>query len=142
MTNQNETKKGTKEQYEQYDQARKELEAAQEKFYTAGEEAVKFLEFATSYKIQKEMAMHLGWNPGRMDLYSDKDLLEINPALTDLRGIFINAIPRPMIPYYSELSQVMQKHLSGALANQTSAKEALKSADSEMHAVINRYQGE
>lgn len=103
-------------------------------------ESVRLLCFLTSYEVQKKMALHLGWNPGRKDVYGDPDVLERMPHFRKLRTVFENARPRPILPYYSQLSEILQRHLSAALSGKSSPGEALATAQREMQAVASRYQ--
>ncbi len=104
------------------------------------DEAVKFLSYLTSYETQKDMVLKLGWNPGREDLYSDKVILQAAPHLQELRPVFVNAIPRPLVPYYSEISQVLQKQLNASIAGQIKPEDALENADREITGIIATYE--
>ncbi|KAF1081869.1 MAG: hypothetical protein GQF41_1509 [Candidatus Rifleibacterium amylolyticum] len=48
-------------------------------------------------------------------------------------------MPRPIIPYYSNVSQILQKHVSATLANRATAEESLKNAQSEVQEMIKSY---
>ena len=109
------------------------------RFSDAKPESVKFPCFLTSYGTQKDLALALGWNPGRQDVYSDPVLLRKNPHLGQLRGVFERARPRPLLPYYSQLSEILQRRLNAALAGTSTPAEALSEARREMQAVVTRY---
>ena len=109
------------------------------RFSDAKPESVKFLCYLTSYETQRDLALHLGWNPGRRDVYAAPELLAKNPHLPALRAVFENARPRPLLPYYSRLSEILQRHLSAALAGTSTPEEALSAAGREMQAVVTRY---
>jgi multiple sugar transport system substrate-binding protein len=111
------------------------------RFSDRKEDAVRFLTYITSREVQKELAMALGWNPGRPDVYADEELHEKYGALASLRGIFEHAVPRPTVPYYSEISLVLQRHLNAALAGRTEVKQALEEAQKEIEAIVERYAG-
>ncbi|MGD8399623.1 MAG: ABC transporter substrate-binding protein [Bacillota bacterium] len=98
--------------------------------------AVAFLKYLTSYEIQKKLPLKLGWNPGREDVYLDQDLKTAAPHLHRFKTVFIHAIPRPQVPYYSQLSQIMQKHFNAALAGKETPHEAIAKTDAEIKAVI------
>ncbi|MEW6720252.1 MAG: ABC transporter substrate-binding protein [Thermodesulfobacteriota bacterium] len=108
-------------------------------FSDAKPESVKFLCYLASYDTQRDLALQLGWNPGRRDLYSDPELLARNPHLGTLRAVFENARPRPLLPYYGRLSEILQRHLNAALSGTSGPEEALSDAEREMQAVITRY---
>jgi len=111
------------------------------RFSDRKEDAARFIEYATSYEVQKRLAMDLGWNPGREDVYSDTVLQEQYPVIGELREVFTKAVPRPQVPYYSELSTALQRHLNAALAGTIPPKEALDQAQEEVEAVVDRYEG-
>ncbi len=98
-----------------------------------------FIKFVESYQEQKNFAIHLGWNPGRTDVYNDPDVLKAAPYLKSLRAVFENAIPRPVVPYYPQLSKIIQKYVNAALAGEMSPQEALNKAQSEAEALVKQY---
>ncbi len=101
--------------------------------------AKKFVKFVTSSTSQKEMVLNLGWNPGRQDLYSDREVLHKAPHFRELKVVFQKSQPRPLVPYYSQISAIAQKHINAVLANKTSARESLANADKEIKALLSRY---
>jgi len=103
-------------------------------------EAWEFLKFIVSKETQKKMVLELGWNPGRQDLYDDPDVLEKLPHLKQLKAVFQKTIPRPFVPYYSQISEVLQKHVNAVLADSLEASEGLRQAESEIQAIVDRYQ--
>ncbi len=109
-------------------------------FTDVPEQAAAFLRYITSYDVQKEMTLNLGWNPGRIDIYDDPQIMETLPHLVELKPVFENAVPRPIVPYYAEISQALQEHLNAALAGQTSPEDALKQADRAITAIISTYE--
>ncbi len=111
------------------------------RFSDAIPESVRLLCFLASYETQKKLALHLGWNPGRRDVYGDPDVLSRMPHFRDLKEVFENARPRPILPYYTQLSEILQRHLSAALSRRATPEEALAAAEREMQAVVSRYRG-
>jgi len=109
------------------------------KFSDVKPQAAALIKYLTSSKVQKQLSLKLGWNPGRIDVYEDSEVLAANPALKDLKQVFNNAVPRPIIPYYSNVSQILQKHISAALANRTPPQESLKSAQNEVLELMKSY---
>jgi multiple sugar transport system substrate-binding protein len=93
----------------------------------------------TSYAVQKRLALRLAWNPGRKDVYADPDVLAEMPHFRQLRSVFENARPRPLLPYYTQLSEILQRRLSAVLAGRSSPEEALAAAQEEIDALLLRY---
>jgi len=111
------------------------------RFSDAKKESYRLLCFLTSYEVQKKMALHLGWNPGRMDVYDDSEILERIPHFRKRRTAFENARPRPIVPYYTQLSEILQRHLNAALSGKSPPGEALATAQKQMEAIVSRYHG-
>ena len=88
------------------------------------------------------VVLELGWNPGRSDLYVDETLLERYPHFGDLKNIFRKARPRPVIPYYMQVSNVLQTYISGTLARNQSPEAALALAQTEIDSLEKRYRKE
>lgn len=109
------------------------------KYSDRPEEAHRLVRFIVSDAVQKELALRLGWNPGRSGVYRDPAVLQWLPYLGTLREIFDNAVARPVLPYYNQVSQVVQRHLNAALAGWVSPEESLRQGQEEIEAVTARY---
>lgn len=108
----------------------------------AREESWKLLRYIVSYRIQKKLALRLGWNPGRRDLYEDPEVLAELPHFGRLREVFDHLLPRPVLPYYTQVSNVIQRRLNAALAGQEPPQEALAAAEAQVRQIVRRYQPE
>jgi len=104
-------------------------------------EALEFLKYILSYEVQKSLAQDLGWNPGRQDIYSDKEVLEELPHFAELKEIFEGATARPTLPYYTQISEVLQRYINAVLAGEMDSEKALAEAEVEAQKIINRYEG-
>ncbi len=102
-------------------------------------EAWKLVEYIVSHNTQKQLALNLGWNPGRVDVYDDPEVLEKMPQLAALRKIFVHALPRPTVPYYSRMSSVLQRNLNAALAGSMTPEDALSDAQKEIESIVQEY---
>jgi multiple sugar transport system substrate-binding protein len=109
------------------------------RFSDAKEAASEFVKYVTSYEVQKKMVLSLGWNPGRRDLYEDDDVLEKLPLLGELSDIFLQARPRPAVPYYTQVSDIAQQWINAVLAGKIEPGEALQNAEKEIAALLDRY---
>jgi multiple sugar transport system substrate-binding protein len=78
--------------------------------------AWRFVEFMTSSRVQKRVALSTGRAPTRAVLYDDRDIVKKIPQLGTLLQTLNNAVPRPTTPVYVPLSNVMQRYFSAALA--------------------------
>ena len=109
------------------------------KYSDAKEDAFKFVEFVTSYQTQKKLAINLGWNPGRRDVYADKDVLEKLPHFAHLGQVFENLRPRPNMPYYTLISETIQRQLSGVLSGKSTPSEALAAAQRRAQDIMDQH---
>ncbi len=109
------------------------------KFSDQPEKAWKFLTYVLSYEIQKKIALNLGWNPGREDVYSDPDVLKELPHMDVIRKAAENSVARPNLPYYTQISEVIQKYVNSAIADRKEPSEALNQAQQEIKAVMDAY---
>jgi len=110
------------------------------KYSDAKSKAFKFLKFVVSYETQKKLGLKLGWNPGRKDVYNDNEVLERLPHLAKLKNVFENALPRPNLPYYTQISEILQHYINAAIAGKLTPEVALSQAEKEAQNVIERYE--
>jgi multiple sugar transport system substrate-binding protein len=109
------------------------------KFSDDKQSAWEFVRYVASYETQKKLALELGWNPGRRKLYEDPEVLRKLPHFAELKEVFENALPRPTVPYYAQLSEIIQQHLNSMLAGSVSPEQALARAEKDAQKVITRY---
>jgi len=105
----------------------------------AKQKSFEFIKFVLSYDTQKKLALKLGWNPARRDVYTDADVIEKLPHFAYLRDVFENLSPRPNLPYYTMISEVIQRHVNSALSDKLTAGQALSAAEKEAGKIIERY---
>ena len=103
-------------------------------------QAIKLIRFITSYDTQKKIMIRMGWNPGRADLYDDPGILKRSPHYRQLKAIMQNAQPRPLLPYYTQVSAIAQRYLNSVLADRMSAANALSAAQHAIDALQRRYE--
>jgi multiple sugar transport system substrate-binding protein len=101
--------------------------------------AWELVEYLCSYETQKQLVLNLGWNPGRTDVYTDSLVLEQLPHLNRLRDVFQYAVARPNVPYYTQISEVIQRNVNGALAGKSDAETALKRMEEETAQITTIY---
>jgi multiple sugar transport system substrate-binding protein len=96
------------------------------KFSGNRDAAWKFIEFATTAKMQKLFHFKKGVIPTRKELFKDKDILEESPHYGELYEVLIRAKPRPVHPRYAEISDILQVNVSAALVGKIPPEEAIK----------------
>jgi trehalose/maltose transport system substrate-binding protein len=103
------------------------------------DDAARFVAYITSKPVQKMLTLRLGWNPGRRDLYDDPEVLARNPYFATLKSIIETARPRPVIPDYIQVSDLIQGPLSAALAGRETPQQALTDAQAAIDRLEHRY---
>ncbi len=102
-------------------------------------EAYAVIEYLTRPAQMLERARAVGEFPARPALYDDPALAAALPAPpADIRRIIEGAVPRPVTPVYTELSQILQIWLHRALTGQAQPAAALRSAARQMRALLKR----
>ena len=101
--------------------------------------ALQFIKYVTSYKVQKNLFTSVGWNPGRKDVYYDKELQKNYPQIKILYNAFKHSVARPVLPYYNEVSDVIQRYVNQCLAGKISASDALNKSQKEIQALEKIY---
>jgi multiple sugar transport system substrate-binding protein len=94
--------------------------------YSKNKEAAwKFIEYLTGYEGQKINSINGGRLPTRLAVYKDPEVLQVNPYYKDLYQNFLYSRPRPVSPYYSAISEIMQINFYKALTEDLSCREAI-----------------
>jgi multiple sugar transport system substrate-binding protein len=88
-------------------------------------EAKEFIEFVTSYDEQRTMLHSVGWNPSRRDLYADPAECAAVSQLQLLGQALEHTVARPSLPYYGQLSDVMQRAINECLSGKREPDDAL-----------------
>jgi multiple sugar transport system substrate-binding protein len=102
-------------------------------------EAFKLVEYIVSRATQKQLVQDLGWNPGRIDIYEDPDIIAEYPHVKVLEQAFTHSVSRPNVPYYTQISEVLQRSLNAALAKKMSPEQALARAQQEIDKIAAAY---
>ncbi len=90
--------------------------------------AKKFVRFLASPQMQLNFALEVGTKPTRLDVYRNPVLRLRQPFIADLYSILLNARPRPVTPFYSQISQILQIEFSAVLSGIRPIPKAMKSA--------------
>ncbi len=97
------------------------------------------IDYLTRPEQMLERAHEVGQFPTRPALYDDPALaraLAVPPA--QARGVIEHAVPRPVTPVYTQLSDILQVDLHRALTRQQQPAAALAHAAAEMQALLDR----
>ncbi|HQF34024.1 MAG TPA: ABC transporter substrate-binding protein [Petrotogaceae bacterium] len=99
------------------------------------EAGVKFAKFLTSEVAQVLRVIVAGNSPTRIDVYTNAAALKANGDLTTYYPIMINAVPRPVTPYYAEITQILQKGFHSVVTNKSKPADAAKQMEAEIKKV-------
>lgn len=105
------------------------------------EAAFAVIDFLTQPEQMLERARIVGQYPTRPDLYQDPRLetvLSVPPG--EIRPIIEGAVPRPVTPVYTQLSEFLQIWLHRALTRQETPERALSAAAVEMRRLLEKVE--
>ena len=100
------------------------------------EAAYEFAKFATSPEQQKYRALNGSFLPTLKDLYDDEELVEKVPVIDLGESAIKNARPRPLSPYYSDMSLVMAEQFNASIKGTKSPEEAARTLDQRLQEIV------
>ena len=100
------------------------------------EEAWEFVKFMTSEESQKIRTLEASLLPTRTSLYTDAEIKETVPVVALGEEALKNANPRPVSPYYSDMSLEMQEQFNASLKGEVSPEEAVKSLQESLTEIV------
>ncbi|MDY6843221.1 MAG: ABC transporter substrate-binding protein [Thermodesulfobacteriota bacterium] len=109
------------------------------RYSDAKESAWDLVRFILSYDTQKKLALHLGWNPSRKDIYDDHEVRKTMPHIETLKRALTHAVARPNIPYYTQISEVLQKYVNAAISGKMLPDKALAQAQRGIEKIEKAY---
>jgi ABC-type glycerol-3-phosphate transport system substrate-binding protein len=97
------------------------------------------IEFLTRPEQMLERARVVGQFPTRFALYDDPALAKaLQVPVAEARVVVEHAVPRPVTPVYTQLSEILQVQLHRALTRQLEPAKALAEAAVEMQRLLDR----
>jgi trehalose/maltose transport system substrate-binding protein len=100
------------------------------------DEAWEFVRFMTSEESQKMQTLLASSLPTLNTLYDDREILEEVPVVALSKEALQNARPRPVSPYYSQMSRTMALQFNSVLTGAASPGEAVETLQSELQQII------
>jgi multiple sugar transport system substrate-binding protein len=97
--------------------------------------AVEFTKFATNQENAKEMVGLTSNAPAWTALYDDPDLVKKLPYLPVLKQGLLTAKPRPVTPYYQEVTTAIQEDAYAALQGQKSPDQAVNDMTTKLNEI-------
>jgi len=99
-------------------------------------EALKFVLFATSAKMQKAKALETGYPPTRKSVYLDPEVVKKYRWFPVQLEALMTSKPRPRIPVWAEVEATLGLYLSKALIGELTPEEALNAAATEIAEIL------
>jgi multiple sugar transport system substrate-binding protein len=97
--------------------------------------AVEFAKFATNQENAKEMVGLTGNAPAWPALYDDPELVEKYAFLPTLKEGMQTAKPRPVTPYYQEVTTAIQEDAYAALQGQKTPEQAINDMTTKLNEI-------
>jgi multiple sugar transport system substrate-binding protein len=98
--------------------------------------AYEFVEFATAPEQQRFRALNGSFLPTLEALYDNRKILEKVPVIALGKEAIKNARPRPLSPYYSDMSLKMAEQFNASLKGAKSPEEAIRTLDRERQGIV------
>ena len=95
-----------------------------------------FIKFMLQPEAQKKLAINASLTGTLESIYTDSDVLAKQPLFQKLGPILKNALPRPVSPKYSDVSDTIQRNIYQALKKQVSVSAALSSLAQDLQSVV------
>src|SRR5262249_31246952 len=93
--------------------------------------AKRFLKFAAGFETQKNFILNSGFVPARRSVFQDEEVVKSFPFFQQLYAVEQRGVPRPPVPQYAAVSDILQRYASAAISDRLSPKEALERAARE-----------
>ncbi len=98
----------------------------------------KFIQYQLSSPSQKTIAIQLSLTATLKSIYTDPEVLAKNPFFSKLFPVFQTAQPRPVSPFYPDITIAIQQRVHAALIKQSSPADALSGLQSDLQAIVNK----
>jgi len=97
-----------------------------------------FIEFMSAPEQQKTFALESARLPTLRSLYEDSEVLDGLPVANLGREALESARPRPVSPYYSDMSLVMAEQFNASLKGDKPVEEALGDLQTELQNIVDQ----
>ena len=97
-----------------------------------------FIQHQLAEPTQKALAVKLSLTSTLLSIYDDADVLKANPFFAKLKPVFQTAQPRPVTPFYPDVSNAIQVRVHNALTGQATPSAALAALESDLQAIVSK----
>jgi multiple sugar transport system substrate-binding protein len=96
------------------------------------EEAWEFIKFMTSKKVREMFTVDASNMPPERQYYEDKKLIKEQPLLEVAKAAIASTKPRPVHPYYSDMSLRMAEEFNEAVKGEVTPESAIETLQRQM----------
>ena len=100
-----------------------------------------FIEFLSAPEQQRLRALEGSYLPTRSALYDDPEIRDTVPVVALAKQALQHTLPRPVSPFYSDMSLEMQEQFNVSLKGDVPPEEAARALKSELENIIQQGQG-
>jgi multiple sugar transport system substrate-binding protein len=104
------------------------------------DQAWEFVKWMTAPEQMKYRALEATLLPARKSLYEDQEILSKVPVIKLGKDVIDNTKPRPVSPYYSDMSLKMQEEFNSSLKGDVSPQQAAKTLQKELASIQQQAQ--
>jgi multiple sugar transport system substrate-binding protein len=104
------------------------------------DQAWEFMKWMTAPEQMKYLALEATRLPARKSPYEDQEILSKVPTIRLAKDIIPNTKPRPVSPYYSDMSLKMQEQFNSSLNGDVSPQQAAKTLQKELTSIQQQAQ--
>ncbi len=97
-----------------------------------------FIQFMSSEESQKTLALESTRLPTRKSLYEDREVLDKVPVAALGKESLENTRPRPVSPYYSDMSLAMAEKFNAHLNGEVPVERALGELQTELQNIVDQ----
>ena len=97
-----------------------------------------FIEYMSAPEQQRTFALQSARHPTLRGLYEDEEVLEKLVVARLGREALENARPRPVSPYYSDMSLAMAEQFNAALKGEVPVEGALENLQRELQEIVDQ----
>jgi multiple sugar transport system substrate-binding protein len=105
-------------------------------FSAHADQAWEFTKYMMQPDAQKTTALNASLTVTLQSVYDDQDVLQKQPLFAKLKPVLQNALPRPVSPKYTDVSDIMQRHIFQALKKQVSTSDALSGLETDLQKIV------
>ena len=102
------------------------------------DEAWRVINFFSREDIQRQFILASGYVPVRRSLFTDPEIVEKFPHYPQFLQIANQAVLRPPIRQYAQVSDILQRYLSATITGQMTPEKAMKQAAAETRRILRR----